>query len=253
MELLAEGRMAEVFAYGEGRVLKLDRPEWSGVSVFESDVMVQLATAGLPVARSYGTVTVEGRCGMILDRIDGRALFWELMEKGVAEAEAAAERFATLQARINGTALAGFPDLVDRLRSELGQAPLASTLQGELTELLGALDDGRRGVCHYDFHPNNVLAGPDGWVVIDWLTVASGPPVADLARSLVIWGQWSDSPIVEFMRAFRRASFDQRGIDAATCDAWIRVVAGARAAEGFDEVYTEWLVSVAEGGVALFA
>ena len=28
MELLAEGRMAEVFAYEDGTVVKLDRPEW---------------------------------------------------------------------------------------------------------------------------------------------------------------------------------------------------------------------------------
>ena len=43
MELLAEGRTAQVFAYGEGRVLKLDRPEWNGLSVFEATV---LATSG---------------------------------------------------------------------------------------------------------------------------------------------------------------------------------------------------------------
>ena len=31
MELVAEGRLAEVFAYGYGLVVKLDRPEWSGL------------------------------------------------------------------------------------------------------------------------------------------------------------------------------------------------------------------------------
>ena len=51
MELLAEGRTAEVFAYGAGRVLKLDRPEWNGLSAFEATVLDLLADAGLPVAR----------------------------------------------------------------------------------------------------------------------------------------------------------------------------------------------------------
>ena len=51
MELLAEGRTAEVFAYGEGRVLKLDRPDWNGLSAFEATVLAALADAGLPVAR----------------------------------------------------------------------------------------------------------------------------------------------------------------------------------------------------------
>jgi len=252
VELLAEGRLAQVFAYDEGRVLKLDRPEWSGVSAFESDVLTKLAAAGLPVARSHGTVTVEDRCGMILDRVDGGSVLWQLLEASVSEAEEAAERFGALAAEINGTQVDGFPDLVDRLRSELEQGPLPDALQAELVELLASLDDGSRGVCHFDLHPDNVLAGPDGWVVIDWLTVADGPPVADLARSLVLGGQWSDSPMVEFMRTFRRASLDQRGIDEATCDAWVRVVAGARLAEGFDGDYARWLVSVAEGGTPLF-
>jgi aminoglycoside phosphotransferase (APT) family kinase protein len=90
-------------------------------------------------------------------------------------------------------------------------------------------------------------------VVIDWLTVASGPPVADLARTLVIWGQWVDSPIVEFMTAVRRTSVEALGVDPAVLDDWIRVVAGARVAEAFDDDYSGWLTAVAEGRLRLFA
>ena len=64
MELLAQGRNAEVYAYGEGRVLKLDRPDWNGVADFENEMLELLAAARLPVARPYGTVIIEGRHGM---------------------------------------------------------------------------------------------------------------------------------------------------------------------------------------------
>ena len=74
MELLAEGRTAEVFAYGEGRVLKLDRPDWNGLSVFEATVLEELADAGIAVARPHGTVTVDGRSGVVLSRVDGPSL-----------------------------------------------------------------------------------------------------------------------------------------------------------------------------------
>ena len=80
MELLAEGRTAEVYAYGEGRVLKLDRPEWNGLSTFEATVLGALADAGLPVARQCGTVTVDGRSGVLLDRVDGPPLLQVLAE-----------------------------------------------------------------------------------------------------------------------------------------------------------------------------
>src|SRR5580693_4408001 len=93
VELLAEGRNAEVFAYGDGRVLKLDRPEWTGLSPFEAEMLDLLADAGLPVARSHGAVTVEGRSGVVLDRIDGVPLSEVLLTAGRGEVEALADRF----------------------------------------------------------------------------------------------------------------------------------------------------------------
>ena len=123
----------------------------------------------------------------------------------------------------------------------------------EIVALLAELDDGGQGVCHYDFHPSNVLVGPDGWVVIDWLTVAAGPPAADLARTLVLWGRRSSEPFVSFLRAVRRAGQADRGLGDATLDAWVRVAAAARLAEGFGGEEAAWLQRVARGSVRLFA
>jgi Ser/Thr protein kinase RdoA (MazF antagonist) len=253
LELLAEGRLAQVYAYGDGRVLKLDRPDWSGVAPFEAEILGRLAAAGLPVARAHGTVTVDGRTGVVLDRVDGRSLLSELREAGPEEAAALAERFGALHVAINGAAVDGLPELVPRLRGELEVAVAHPGLRAELTDLLTGLDDGTRGVCHWDFHPGNVLAGPDGWVVIDWLTVASGPPVADFARTLVISGLSTWEPASTFLRALRRIELELRGADAARVDAWTRVVAGTRLAEGFVGEEADWLLGVARGGVRPFA
>ena len=250
-ELLAEGRLGQVFAYGDGRVVKLDRPDWNGVAPFEAEVLDHLAAAGLPVPRSFGTVTVEGRTGVVLDRVEGRSLLWQLLDATPAEAAVLAERFGALHLEINGAVVDGLPELVPRLRGELGLAVADSGLQAELTELLAELDDGTRGVCHWDFHPDNVLAGPEGWVVIDWITVGSGPSVADVARTLVIWGRSTWEPAATFMRALRRAELELRNIESARVDAWTRVVAGARLAEGFTGAEADWLLEVARGAVTL--
>ena len=247
LELLAEGRLGQVYAYGDGRVLKLDRPDWNGVASFEADVLGRLAAAGLPVPRAHGTATVDGRTGVVMDRVDGRSLLWKLRESTPEEAAALAEPFGALHLEINGAVVDGLPELVPRLRGELGLAVADSGLQAELTELLAELDDGTRGVCHWDFHPDNVLAGPEGWVVIDWLTVASGPPVADFARTLVIWGLSTREPALTFMRALRRVELERRDVEAARVDGWTRVVAGARLAEGFTGEEADWLLRVARG------
>jgi Ser/Thr protein kinase RdoA (MazF antagonist) len=252
VELLAEGRMAEVFAYGDGAVVKLDRPEWSGVSAFESEVLVRLAEAGLPVARSRGVVTIDGRCGVVLDRIEGGDLLTRLMAASAEDLEGCARRFTQLQRAINATHLDGLPDLVTRLHDEVDRSGLPEPRRQELDRLLTDLDDGGRGVCHFDFHPLNVLVNAEEWTVIDWLTVASGPALADLARTLVLWGQRTDQPVLTFLRSVRRIGLAALGADDASCDAWVRVIAGARLAEGFDEGPSRWLRRVAAGETRLF-
>jgi Phosphotransferase enzyme family len=251
MELLAAGRMAEVFVIDDERVVKLDREEWDGVSAFESDVLGLVGDAGIPVARSHGVVTVDGRCGVLLDRLYGRSLLQVVIETAEAEIDPLAEQFARLQAMINATVIEGLPDLMGRLKGEIEQSGLRSPLIGELADLIVHLDDGARGVCHYDLHPDNVIVTAAGWVVIDWLTVASGPPVADLARTLLLGFQIADPQVVEFTREVRRHGLRQRDVDEAACDAWIRVAAAARLAEGFSGETAAWLRSVAEGAVRL--
>ncbi len=156
-----------------------------------------------------------------------------------------------MQLRLNTVTVSGLPDLVPRLRGEIEASITTVPLRTELLGLLAELDDGGQGVCHYDFHPLNVLVGRDGWVVIDWITVAAGPPPADLARTLVLFGQWSTEPVVTFLRAVRRIGRTDRGLSDDALDAWIRVVAAARLAEGFGGAEAAWLLEVAQGSKPL--
>ena len=98
-----------------------------------------------------------------------------------------------------------------------------------------------------------MLVGTAGWVVIDWLTVAAGPSAADLARTLVLWGQRTTGPPGDFLRAVRREGSRQRGLDDDVLDAWVRVLAAARVAEGFEGAERAWLLRVAGGAERLFA
>ncbi|MEV6609448.1 phosphotransferase [Kutzneria sp. NPDC051319] len=61
----------------------------------------------------------------------------------------------------------------------------------EAAEIMLALHEKLRGVgiLHLDLHPDNILLGPDGPVLIDWTNSAEGPPELDAAVSALILAQ----------------------------------------------------------------
>ena len=256
LELLAEGRTAEVFAYGEGRVLKLDRPDWNGLSEFEGTVLSRPGRR-----RAAGGAAARHRHRRRAQRPDPRPGRRALAParccspRARRQVEQLAERFAALQLQCNemtvgGPARAGAPPPA----RDRGQRARRRAARASCWRCWRELDDGARGVCHYDFHPVNVLVGPDGWVVIDWLTVAAGPPAADLARTLVLLGALVDRAGGQ-LPARRPPGRGRPPAGSTTTRSTPGSVSppAARLAEGFEGEEAAWLPRVAGGSVRLFA
>jgi hypothetical protein len=73
--LVAQGREAGIYEWGDGQVLRLLRPGADSRSAaLESAAMAAAAANGVPVPSVYGTAIVEGH-GVIMDRVDGPDLF----------------------------------------------------------------------------------------------------------------------------------------------------------------------------------
>lgn len=244
-ERLAQGRTAEVFAVDAERVVKVDRPGYEGLSTYEAGVLEQVVAAGAPAPRPHGTAVVDGRPGLVMQRLDGPRLT-DLIVRG-ADTDELASRFVDLHLSVNGLSGAGFDDLSARLRAEVGRADLDADLRDDLCRRIDAAT-GPVGLCHFDLHPDNVIVTDEGWVVIDWLTVASGPPVADFARTLLLWSNVTRREVAAFMEAVRTEGIARRAVDPDELDTWIRIAAAARLSEGFDGTYARQLRRIAEGG-----
>jgi aminoglycoside phosphotransferase (APT) family kinase protein len=180
-ELIDKGYCSDVYAWGEGRVLKLFY-DWVAAESADREFAATSAVhaAGLPAPAAYDLIEVEGRRGIVFERVDGVSLLaytqkrpWTLF--GVIK------QFADLHAAIHRvTAPDGLPSLRDRIaaRIEAGDA-LAAEKQSAL-EHLAALPDGT-AICHGDFHPANVLITTHGFTVIDWSSASRGDPIGDVA------------------------------------------------------------------------
>jgi len=78
-QIIGLGRTAEILAWDNSQVVKLFRKDWSHSAVkWEEKVSRIVSEAGLPVPAVYGIIEVEGRHGIIYDRVHGQSMLKEL-------------------------------------------------------------------------------------------------------------------------------------------------------------------------------
>jgi len=245
---VGEGREAEVFAWDEGTVLRLLRPSNDPTRVErEATALRAAADGGVDVPEVYGTITVDGRPGVIMDRVDGPDLI-ALMGKRPWTVPRVARIVGHAQARMHDVvAPDDLPNLRKLVRKKIeAAAELPAELADFALKKLDALPDGNR-LCHGDFHPGNVLLGRGGAAVIDWTDATRGDPAADLARTRLLLRQGAvprHMPAMirgmqaygrgVFFRLYVRAYARARPIDDDLVDRWEIVRVADRVMEGID-------------------
>ena len=189
-DLVARGNTSDVWRWSTATVVKVLRPgiprHWAAL---EADIIRRVHDAGLPVPRTDGVVDVGGRPAVVLERIDGSSM-WSQIRSSPGDLPRLVEELVDVQQAILGAGpIEGLPDLSARVRSKIDA--VTELPSGERQEALALLDGLPQGstLCHGDMHPGNLLAGPDGWVVVDWFDAVGRPcdgrPGAKLAPHAV--------------------------------------------------------------------
>lgn len=157
--LLARGREADVYALDDATVLRRVRVPGTSRTLLDAKVMTYLSEQGYPVPR----VLDADEDSMVLQRLDGPTLL-EQLQRRPWTVRSSARTLARLHDTLGEIEA---PDWLRAPRVQSGPAPA------------------RRGMLHLDLHPGNVIATPQGPVVIDWADAAAGDPALDLAKTLV--------------------------------------------------------------------
>jgi aminoglycoside phosphotransferase (APT) family kinase protein len=186
-ERIGIGRTAEVYAWGTDRVVKVLRPGFpDGLGEAEAEAAGYVSRLMEAAPRFFGTTRVDGRYGLIYERLAGPSML-DRLSACPWQTETLARELAALHAAMHARNGEGLPDLVsDQRRAIERSGTLLSEHAREAS--LGRLVALQKGtaICHGDMHPGNVLISATGPVVIDWLTATCGPPAADIARTLFL-------------------------------------------------------------------
>jgi len=186
---IGDGATAEIFAYGENQVLKLfnaNQPqEWIGQEEFFARVAFD---HGLPVPRVSDLLEVDGRIGILFDRVVGPTA-GESMGKNPLRLSRWVKMLAELLASIHSVDLSGVKIdnnfLMQKFRFErfIGYAEFWSDEQKrKVIEGTNNLPDGN-SLCHGDLHPGNIIMSANGPVIIDWPAASRGNPWGDVAMT----------------------------------------------------------------------
>lgn len=239
--LLGRGVNGDVFAWGVGRVVKLarigDPAHWVPQ---EAGITRAVHAAGLRVPRVVDVVEVEGRRGIVFERVEGLSMRASV-KRAPWRMGYYAELLAELHADMHRHIVATIPSHRERLENRIRVAEsLRDDLKQEVLRVLQRLPDGN-ALCHGDFLPVNVLMAPRGPVIIDWGNATVGNPLADVARSWLLmtvnlrWPahrrlrRWIVNTVSGcFCRRYLGRYLRLRSLEPEQVEAWLVPVAGAR-------------------------
>ncbi len=243
--VIARGRTAEVLEWNDGQVLKLFYA-WLPAGAIEQEIRAARLVSGtnLPVPKLLGEESLEGRRGLIFERVAGASMLTLLGARPWACVRYACQ-FAELHTAIHRQKGSGLPSLKEGLEKNFSRIKdLPPELLSSALNHLSVMPDGDV-LCHFDFHPDQVLMRAAGPVVLDWMTAYSGQPAADVARTkvLICYGAmldagWLMQQLVTllrgiFFRAYLRHYLELNpAVTISDIDAWLPLVALARLAEG---------------------
>ena len=241
---LAEGAEAEIFEWEDGAVLRLFRDARPEEWIDHEAAAMRAGHAALPLVPSIlGRVDVEGRPGLVMERIDGPDLIalmsrrpWLMWRAGTISGNVHAQLHDVI-------APPSLPAIEDRVRMWVADPLVPPFAARAALAELDSLPAGDR-LLHGDFHPGNILMSARGPVVIDWPNTTRGDPHADVARTmlLIVGGTLPPgSPLIArigvtvarkvvlpaYIRAYRR----HRQLDPELLRRWTIVNAAVRFAE----------------------
>jgi len=181
-EKIGEGAFSEAYAWAPAQVVKLFK---AGVSHLlgqhEVRMIRAVRAAGVPVPEVFGEVTLDGRFGIVLQRLDGPTLL-QLTRTGAVTFEQAGAIVAALAMSIHKTPL---PSEVLSMREcmearlDHDDGKLPKHIAPEILTLLDRLPPGD-GLCHTDLSPGNVIMTSEGPKLVDWAGAMCGPAVLEL-------------------------------------------------------------------------
>lgn len=228
-----KGSTATVMTISDERVRKYFHESIEKQRIIQEFRMLEeLERTTIPTPNVYA-VELEDSPFIEMQRIDGSVLL-ELFDP--SRLTDFLNAFATLHQRIHQQQSHAAPGWHDVTQQKVHHLPPALRLKAErLLEKLHIPQ--QQGLLHGDFHFQNILVTVDEtFVVIDWHDATTGPPIADVARTLLLLRTAGGTVVPDEMRRYVCREYLDRyqavsSIQLSNLADWLRLMAILRTLE----------------------
>ena len=192
--LIGQGNTAEIYEYGSDKILKLYRngmPDFICENEFNITKNIYDSFGFAP--ESFEIVQIDSRNGAVYEKIAGRTMMnnmlsrlWRINQ----QTRLLAHYHLAIQKPVNFK----LPTVKEKLKQDIENVKQFS--DKEKDKIFAYIDDLPDGntLCHFDFHPGNIIIRDGQPVIIDWMTACSGNALSDVARTGIML-KYSDIPM----------------------------------------------------------
>ncbi|OPZ94862.1 MAG: bifunctional UGMP family protein/serine/threonine protein kinase [Firmicutes bacterium ADurb.Bin419] len=185
-DLLGIGMTAEVYKWGQDKVLKLyfDDYDESWIKL-EAQIAQKVHEAGVPSPAVFDMVEVDGRKGIVFQRIFGRTMM-SIFETEPWKFFDYVHQMIGFHCEIHKYSTEGIPSQKEKFGFAIKRS---SVILGDkvkkILDYVDGLPDGN-SICHGDLYLGNVIVSNNKLVAIDWGGGYRGNPLGDVARTCMI-------------------------------------------------------------------
>ncbi len=262
-KLISKGLTAEVYEWGQDKVLKLYYGRFSGDRVnHDAEIENAVHEAGVASPAIFDIIDSEGRKGIIMQRIYGKTMATHVQEEPW-NINCFTRQLAALHYKIHQCSAENLPSQKESLASAIEKS--SKILGNKLKKVLCYLESlpGGSSVCHGDLHFGNVIVSGTNLIAIDWSSACKGNPMGDIARTcltiaspampirgipytLLIPFMLGKSPVyLAYIDEYTRLS----NVSSESIKAWILPIAAARLKENIPGE-KKWLMDIIDSQVS---
>ncbi|MBP3961916.1 aminoglycoside phosphotransferase family protein [Paenibacillus lignilyticus] len=253
-KLIGRGHTADVYEWGEHEVIKIFHHAHEAPNEAKNAEIISRLAIRTP--RFGGLIEHEGRTGIVYERINAPSMLSRI-EPNRESITHYAKLMAELQFQLHELKVDFTPNLKQEMIKHTLAAPGINDRQKELImAVIQQLPDGQ-ALCHYDFHPGNILMAADGPVIIDWMNVLIGNQAADVSRTSMMLDShalppdapsWLQDGRKLFHDVYLDVYIDLSGVKKAELEAWmlptlavrIHEMKGKEQEEIFERLQAAW-------------